>query len=91
MSEFEKSMCIISSDNVLINGDVAFTKYKMNDPRNNFTKVFYGRNVENIVTENTFYSCIMPSIKNFKLWVLWVWHMKILKKDAVYLTGVLRK
>ena len=87
----DKPLCFIVGDNVEINGDVAFTRHNFNEYVGDFTHWFYANNVKNLSITNCCHTSIRPPINNFKLWYLWFWHMTILRKDAVYLTGVLRK
>jgi len=87
-----KAVCIIASDNVVVNGDVVFNiqkksgldySYKIHDVNNIF--------IINTVTTNRipWIKAIKPSTRIY-LCSLWFWHMVILRKSHVYLTGVLK-
>lgn len=80
-----KAVCIIASDNVVVDGDVVFNKID-----SGFHYSWSANDVKNITIMNTWtthkYSKNLP----FKLKLLWFWHMVILRKSHVYLTGVLR-
>lgn len=79
-----KALCIVASDNVAINGDVVFCKLQG----------VYAYSVEgrsNITIMNSYFCIRYTKNLPLKLKLLWFWHMVILRKDAVYLTGVLRK
>lgn len=84
MNENKPPMCILAGNNIYVNGDVAFAKKP-------FTNVYLVTGTQNIYVNNSVFCNKTPKIKDFKLWCLWVWHMNILRKDCVYLTGVLRK
>ena len=80
-----KALCVIASNNVIIDGDVAFSKGFDSHGFDCMVYCPYGFQVEFTKAGFSYYSC-RPS--GFKLNALWFWHMVILRKDAVYLTGV---
>jgi len=85
-----KSVCIIASDNVVIDGDVIFlNQYKFGSE----IAVFVPVEVKNLRFSNkgliVFFNGERPSI-GLRLKLLWLWHMVILRKSHVYLTGVLK-
>ena len=85
-----KAVCIIASDNVVIDGDVVFVdQFKFGSD----ICVYLPPGIKSFdVTSNGL--VIYPYGKcpsdNFKLKLLWFWHMVILRKSHVYLTGVLK-
>ena len=82
-----KFVCIIASDNVVINGDVIFNK-----PHKSGMKwVWRATGVQNITIMNTYNIEKYTTRIGLKLSLLWFWHMVVLRKTHVYLTGVLRK
>lgn len=86
----KKSMCIVVGDNVTFDGDVSFSR-----KNNHFFErvVFIPHTSRNIVfnTRGLLY-VTAPRIKDgAKILALWFWHMVVLRKSHVYLTGVLRK
>ena len=86
----KNSMCIVVGDNVTFDGDVSFSR--KNNP---FFKrvVFIPPTSRNIVfTTRGLLYVTAPRIKDgAKILALWFWHMVVLRKSHVYLTGVLRK
>lgn len=91
MSKIEKSICIIASDNVVIDGDVIFVdQYKFGSE----TLVKLPVGIKNFRVGGSglrIYSGGCCPNDSLKLGLLWFWHMFILRKSHVYLTGVLRK
>lgn len=79
-----KAVCIIASDGVAIDGDVVFIK----NPQK-FDYVVRAKFPFKI-TENGLV-ILSSTPKGVKLKALWFWHMVVLRKSHVYLTGVLRK
>lgn len=85
-----KAVCIVASDNVVIDGDVVFLDQHK----------FGSEIVVYLPSSISHYECTergllifaygLPPKKNLKLKLLWFWHMVILRKSHVYLTGVLR-
>lgn len=84
-----KAVCIIASDNVVIDGDVIFVdQFKFGSD----ICVYLPPEIKNFNISNGLVICPYgkcPS-DSFKLKLLWFWHMVILRKSHVYLTGVLR-
>jgi hypothetical protein len=85
-----RSVCFIASDNVVIDGDVVFIDQDK-----------FGSDIcVYIPTEIKLFRCtknglhIFPYGKcpqgNLKLKALWFWHMVILRKSHVYLTGIMK-
>lgn len=94
----EKPLCIIAGKNIVINGDVAFTRRDFGARKGDFTHWYYCSKAENIIINNSHHWAIRPKFKHFKSYRLWFkvwcfgfWRMTLLRKDAVYLTGVLKK
>lgn len=85
-----KAVCIIASDNVVIDGDVIFlNQYKFGSE----IAVFVPVEVKSFRVDNKgleIYSYGLPPKKGIRLKLLWIWHMVILRKSHVYLTGVLK-
>ena len=82
-----KALCIIASKKIVIDGDVAFSNGVTG---HGYNAIIYGPNgntTEFTDAGFTYYSC-RPN--GFKLNFLWFWHMIVLRKKAVYLTGVLK-
>lgn len=80
-----KPMCIVC-DGATVDGDVAFSKYSLGGYVGDFTHFWKFGNHGTL--KNTYSAIERPPIKHFKIFMLWVWHMDILKKEHVYLTGV---
>lgn len=83
-----KALCVIASKKIVIDGDVAFSK--------GFTEHGYGAmiycpngNIAEFTHAGFTYYSGRPK-RGFKLNALWFWHMVILRKEAVYLTGVMK-
>jgi hypothetical protein len=86
-----KAMCFVCSNTVL-DGDVAFTKGLVGEYLGDFTHVYQlQENFYNIELNNCVYSSSFRKCNTFKLKLLWFYHMVLLRKDYVYLNGVLRK
>lgn len=85
-----KPQCIVVGDNVIIDGDLSFTRNNFGEFVGDFTHWYEATGCNNLTITNCYHTSIPPKLKQFKLWFLWFWHMNILRKDAVYLTGVLR-
>lgn len=85
-----KAVCTIASDNVVIDGDVVFIdQFKFGSD----VCVYLPQEIKKFeITKNGL--TIFPYGKcpsdSFKLKLLWFWHMVVLRKSHVYLTGVLR-
>lgn len=82
-----KAVCIIASDNVVIDGDVVFNKP---DESGTIFAYYVDRTVNNLTIENSCFAVRWSKHLGFKLSILWFWHMVILRKSHVYLTGVLK-
>lgn len=85
-----KSVCIIASDNVVIDGDVVFIDQEKFGSE---TVIYLPHSIENFkVTQRGLHVCAygLPPKKGLKLKLLWFWHMVVLRKSHVYLTGVFR-
>lgn len=80
-----KAVCIVASDNVVIDGDVVFNKVD-----SGFEYGWAVHGVNNTTIMNTWYSEKYSKDFTLKLKLLWFWHMAILRKSHVYLTGVLK-
>lgn len=78
-----KAVRIISSGNVSIDGDVVFCKL----PDVCAFVVGYNRN---IVIKNTLVYSNYYKMMPLKIKFLWFWHMVVLRKSHVYLTGANR-
>ena len=84
-----RAVCIIASDNVVIDGDVVFTnKSKSSMDCAIFCDSTYNsvRFTENATICASAFSLSLPP----KLMLLWLWHMVVLRKSHVYLTGANR-
>lgn len=76
-----KAVCIIASDNVVIDGDVIFCKLQG-------VYLYHVGGVKNVLIKNSLiYSSYYKNMP-LKIKALWFWHMVVLKKSHVYLTGV---
>lgn len=85
-----KAVCIIASDNVVIDGDVVFIDQEKFGSE---TVIYLPHSIKNFsVTPSGLHVCAygLPPKKGLKLKMLWFWHMVILRKSHVYLTGVNR-
>ena len=85
-----KAVCIIASDNVVIDGDVVFIDQ---DKFGSEIVVYMPPSIKNFrITQRGLYVCAYgsPPKKGIKLKLFWFWHMVILRKSHVYLAGVLR-
>lgn len=80
-----KAICIIASDNVVIDGDVVFNKRGETEFESAF-QVLPG--LKNITIMNSWVVENYHRKIGFKLSALWFWHMVILRKSHVYLVGV---
>lgn len=84
-----KAVCIIASDNVVIDGDVVFINQEKFGSE---TVVYLPHSIKNFqVTPKglEIYAYGLPPKKGgLKLKLLWFWHMVILRKTHIYLTGV---
>ena len=78
-----KAVCTIVNDGVVINGDVVFCKLQ-----NVYAWSMDGRS--NIKIENSFFCNHYSKKMPIKLKSLWFWHMVLLRKSHVYLTGALK-
>lgn len=81
-----KAICIIASDNVVVDGDVVF-----NPEDSGFDTVLYSSHKNLKITRRGF-MCVrsFKGCDSLKLKFLWFWHMVILRKSHVYLTGLLK-
>lgn len=80
-----KAVCVIASEGAVIDGDVVFYKSDIFDcaVKSNFGVKF---------TENkSWFAVEFTKCMPIKVKILWFWHMIVLRKSHVYLTGVLRK
>ncbi|EZQ12166.1 hypothetical protein [Acinetobacter sp. Ver3] len=85
-----KSVCIIASDNVVIDGDVVFIDQEKFGSE---IVVYLPLGIENfkIIQRGLHvFAYGLPPKKGLKLKLLWFWHMVVLRKSHVYLTGALR-
>lgn len=82
-----KAVCIIASDNVVIDGDVVFNK-----PEISGTQFAYsvGNPIKNLTIQNSIFATKWHKSFGIKLSILWFWHIVVLRKSHVYLTGILR-
>lgn len=85
-----KAVCIVASDNVVIDGDVVF----IDQEKFGSEKVIYlPHSIKNFkITQRGLYVYAygLPPKNGLKLKLLWFWHMVVLHKSHVYLTGVNR-
>ncbi len=85
-----KAVCIIASDNVVIDGDVVFVdQYKFESE----IVVYLPHSIKNFQLTKRglkIFAYGLPPKKGIKLKLLWFWHMVVLRKSHVYLTGVLK-
>ena len=82
-----KALCVVASKQVVIDGDVVFSSGLTGHDYDAMIYCPNGNIPEFINSGFTYYSC-RPN--GFKLNALWFWHMIVLRKKAVYLTGVLK-
>lgn len=84
-----KAVCIISSKNVVIDGDVVF---HIRDKSKLEAGIFIDFAKNNLTFKGNGFLYIQSYHwkMGFKLSLLWFWHMVLLRKSHVYLTGVLR-
>lgn len=83
-----KAVCIIASENVVIDGDVVFIDQ---DKFGSDIVVYLPNSIKNFqITPRglNIYAYGLPPKKGFKIKLLWFWHMVILRKSHVYLVGV---
>lgn len=84
------SVCVVASDNVVFDGDLVLINPHACSLEFGIHIPFDKRNV--IFTEKGARLVLRPNLKmGFKVGVLWLWHMVVLRKSHVYLTGALRK
>ena len=76
-----------AGNNVVIDGDVIFTRHPVGLYVGDFTHI-YKVNGMNITIMNTIQGCKLSHFKPLRIKMLWIWHMVILRKSHVYLTGV---
>ena len=81
-----KAVCIIASDNVVIDGDVVFNKSHLSGLNYSWQAPV---GIKNLTIKNTWTVDSWSRRIGFKLSLLWFWHMVILRKSHVYLTGVI--
>lgn len=81
-----KAVCIIASDNVVIDGDVVFNKSYLSGLNCSWQAPV---GIKNLTIKNTWTVDSWSGRIGFKLSLLWFWHMVILRKSHVYLTGVI--
>lgn len=85
-----KAVCIIASDNVVIDGDVVFVDQEKFGSE---IVVYLPPNIKHFqITPRglCIYAYGLPPKKGLKLKLLWFWHMVILRKSHVYFTGILK-
>lgn len=84
----EKPICIICSG-ATVKDDLIFSKKQLGSEVGYFTHIFsFGTSsVHDVRIENTQYVTSPKHLKNIKQKLLWMWHITILRKDYVYLTG----
>ena len=82
-----KSVCIIASDNVVIDGDVVFNR---SDKSGTELAYLVDIHLVNLTITNCLMANQWDKSFRFKLSLLWFWHMVVLRKSHVYLTGALR-
>lgn len=81
-----EAVCIIASDNIMIDGDVIF-----NIPNKSGAKFgWMAQEGCNLTIKNSWNVEVYSRRLGFRLSVLWFWHMMVLQKSHVYLTGALR-
>lgn len=86
----EKSMCIVVGDNVTFDGDVSFSR--KNNPFFEYMVFIPPTSCNTLFTTRGLLHVASPRMKDgAKILALWFWHMVVLRKSHVYLTGVLRK
>lgn len=85
-----KSMCIVVGDNVVFDGDVSFSR--QNNPLFEYVVFIPNASLNIVFTSQGLFHVTRPMLKDgVKILALWFWHMTILRKSHVYLTGVRRK
>jgi hypothetical protein len=77
-----KAVCIIASDNVLVDGDVVFCKLKIPG--------WHIESKKNITICNCWLLKKFSKKMPMRLKMLWFWHMVVLRKSHVYLVGVMK-
>lgn len=82
-----KSVCVIASDNVVIDGDVVFNKPHKSNLEYSWQAP---SGIKNITIRNTWTVHWWDRSIGFKLSLFWFWHMVVLRKSHVYLTGILK-
>lgn len=85
-----KPVCLIASDNVVIDGDIVFHKGDFGRYLGDFTHAIRAENKSNMIIKNCLIATQFPKKSSLKVKMLWFWHMVILRKSHVYLTGVLK-
>lgn len=81
-----KAICIIASDNVVIDGDVIFNKPESSGLDYTIYTEYEVKFTEKCSIFTTEFRHELP----LKVKLLWFWHMVVLQKSHVYLTGALR-
>ena len=84
----EKPICIICSG-ATVKDDLIFSKIQLGSEVGYFTHIFsFGTSgAYNVSIENTQYFESPKHLRRIKHKLLWLWHITILRKDYVYLTG----
>ena len=84
-----KALCVVASKNVVINGDVCFINYKKSPMK--YALLCDGENgALTFAGKGLFVGCELNRHMPIKVMALWIWHMIVLRKKDVYLTGVLK-
>lgn len=84
-----KAVCIIASENVVIDGDVIFINHKKSNMEYAMFCDFAKNNVR-FIGKGALYCNTFGHHLGFKLGLLWLWHMVILRKSHVYLVGAIK-
>ena len=80
-----RAVCVIASDNVVIDGDVIFNKPNLSSLEYSWQAP---TGIKNATINNTWTVHAWSKKIGFKLSLLWFWHMVVLRKTHVYLTGI---
>ncbi len=81
-----KAICVVASENVVIDGDVAFNKSESSG----FDYIMQSSHGIKFTKNHSIFAVKYSSDFPLNVKFLWFWHMIILRKSHVYLTGVLR-
>ena len=84
----EKPICIVCNG-ATVKDDLIFSKKQLGHDIGYFTHIFsFGSGpFKDISIENTKFVTSAKHLDRFKHKMLWLWHITILRKDYVYLTG----